>query len=303
MKDTATFNGIFPAVVTPFKANLDIDFEAFEVLIDRLFKANVHGIFVGGNMGEWYTQTLDERKDIANRAVICSQGRGKVFLHVGSARIEDAIALARYGEKIGVDALASLPPYYARFRERDILGYYDKLARSTRLSVLIYYHPVLTGFQLTQAAAEKIFSLPNVTGMKFTDYDLLTLTSMIEFQDRRLHVLNGHDQVLFSSLLLGAAGGIGSFYNIIPDAFVDLYGFVKKGNIDEARSLQQQINKFIMMAKAYALIPALKHILHVAGCGTGAFRTSIEPLTRQEKMQLEHDLKESTFFSKPGSGN
>ena len=126
---------------------------------------------------------------------------------------------------------------------------------------------------------------------------------MIEFQDRRLHVLNGHDQVLFSSLLLGASGGIGSFYNIIPEAFVDLYEFVKKGNIDEARSLQQQINKFIMIAKAYALIPALKHILHVAGCGTGAFRTSIEPLTQHEKMQLETDLKESIFFSKRGSGN
>src|SRR5690606_37900283 len=118
-EQTAKFNGVFPAIVTPFKANLEIDFNAFSELIGRLLRNQVRGIFVGGNMGEWYTQTLQERKDVANLAVESCKGRGKVILHVGSTRIEDALDLAIHGERIGVDAVASLPPYHMRFADRD----------------------------------------------------------------------------------------------------------------------------------------------------------------------------------------
>ena len=290
------FKGIFPAIITPFKANSDIDPETFEHLAARLYKAKVQGLFVGGNMGEWYTQTLQERKHIAECAVACSRGLGRTILHVGCTRIEDAMELAAFGEKIGVDAIASLSPYSARLPEKDIVYYYRELARSTGLPVFVYYHPVLTGFHLTKGAVESIFSELNIAGIKYTDYDLLTLTNLIGFQERRLHVFNGQDQVLFPALLLGASGGIGSFYNIIPRAFVSLYQYNQEGNMAAARKLQDQINEFIQMVKAYPLIPALKYILHVNGTGTSVFRATMVALTENEKRRLEHDLSNSEFF-------
>src|SRR5688500_5064289 len=212
-------------------------------------------------MGEWFTQTIEERKSVAEYAVKLSKGRGKVILHVGSSTVEDAIELSRYAEKIGADAIGSLPPYYARLSEKDIVAYYRKIAASTSLPMFLYYHPALTGYQIGAATFEMLHDTPNIAGVKFTDYDLLTLFNLISFGDRKLNIMNGHDQVLSSSLSLGAAGGIGSFYNVIPGAFVDVYKLNKEGKIDESNKLQQEINQFIQTVKKFPLIPAFKFIL------------------------------------------
>jgi N-acetylneuraminate lyase len=297
LEQPENFKGIFPAVVTPFKADSKLDVKTFEQLSARLYRANVAGLFVGGNMGEWYTLTLQERKALAESSVASSAGRGRTILHVGCARMEDSIELAKFGEQIGVDAIASLPPYTSRLAEKDIVYYYRQIARTTQLPVFIYYHPVLTGFHLTKSAMESIFSEPNITGVKYTDYDLLTLTNLLGFRDKRLQIFNGHDQVLFPALSLGASGGIGSFYNVIPRAFVSLYQRKSEGNIVPALKLQEQINEFIQMVKKYPLIPALKYILHLTDCGTPVFRATIVPLNESEKRSLEHDITNSEFFN------
>lgn len=297
MEYSKKFSGIFPAVVTPFTGSSEIDFKAFEKLAGHLYNSNVQGLFVGGNMGEWYTQTLEERKRVADLALKISKGVGKVILHAGSTRLEDAIELARYGEKIGVDAIASLPPYHARLTEADVVSYYRQLAQATQLPFFIYHHPGLTGYQMNSITLEMMESLPNMAGIKYTDYDLLNYANLIEFKNRGLCIMNGHDQVLFPGLSMGASGGIGSFYNVIPKAFTRLYGYTREGNMDAARQLQQQINQFIQVVKKYSLIPALKYILHLNDIGTGNFRVSIVPLSPNDKKQLEHALDENSFYN------
>ena len=291
------FTGIYPAIVTPFDENLNLDLEGFEKLVDRLYLAGVQGFFVGGNIGEWYTQTIEERKKVVTDAVKLSKGRGKVIFHVGCTRISEAVELAHYGEKIGVDALGSLPPYQTQLTEEETIQYFKTLAQATDLPLLIYYHPVLTRCELSERYFEIMESIPAFAGVKYTDYDLLNLINLIEFQDRRLSILNGHDQVLFPSLKLGVAGGIGSFYNIIPRAFVRLYKQVMEGHEDNARLQQQEINHFIRLIKKYRLIPALKFILQLNNIGTRTFRAPMLPLTEIDRNCLERELNENEFYN------
>ena len=298
MNNSDNFTGIFPAVVTPFSPGSSPDTRGLEKLTDHLYKNDVNGIFVGGNMGEWFTQTLEERKNIAERAVKLSAGRGKVILQVGSARFEDAIALVKYGEKIEVDAIGSLPPYNARFSEKEIVSYYRKLAAATRLPVFLYYHPALTGFQIGQDTIKMLETVPNIAGIKFTDYDLLTLFKLINLENKKLSVMIGHDQVLNPGLSIGASGGIGSFYNIIPKAFVTVYQLIKDGNLNEANSLQTEINKFIQFVKKFPLIPVFKYILKMNNIIYENFRLSNMPLTENDKVQLEKMLGENIFYNK-----
>lgn len=296
MKYSNAFSGIYPAVLTPFKANLDIDFKAFEKLVEHLYASGAAGIFVGGNMGEWYTQTLEERKQVAELAVKLSKGLGKVILHVGNFRTQDAIDLARFGEKIGVDGIASLPPYYARLQERDVVYYYRQVAEATSLPFFLYHFPMLTGYQIGKETMEMMATLPNMAGVKFTDHELLNLTNLIEFENKGLCVMNGQDQVLFPSLSMGASGGIGSFYNIIPRAFVSLYQDTRNGNMEAARQLQQEIKLFVTTVKQFPLIPAFKHILQLNGIGSGHYRIAVVPLSDNVKDKLEHYLNESDFY-------
>jgi N-acetylneuraminate lyase len=298
MENLKIIKGIFPALVTPFKTDGRLDYETFETLIDRIYNAGVHGLFVGGNMGEWYTQTLEERKRIAEEAVIHSKGRGEVILHVGCTRMEDAVELAKFGEKLDVRAIASLPPYHVRLSEKDLISYYRNLSEVTSLPLFIYYHPALTGYQLSPGLFQMVESTPNIAGIKYTDYDLLNLTNLIELREKGLSIMDGHDQILFPSLLLGASGGIGSFYNIIPKAFVKLYKSMIEGDMDFARDLQKQINEFIGVIKRSALIPSFKYILHLNGIGSEYFRVSMQSLSEDEKSTLRKYITENSFFNK-----
>jgi N-acetylneuraminate lyase len=298
MKNSKQFQGIYPAMLTPFNSDSILDLRAMEKLVGHLYENGVDGLFVGGNMGEWFSQTIEERKSVAEHAVELSKGRGKVILHVGSSRFEDAIELAQYAAEIGADAIGSLPPYYARLSEKDIVQYYTKLSQSTSLPVFLYYHPALTGYQIGAATFEMLENVSNIAGLKFTDYDLLTLFNLINFSNKRLNIMNGHDQVLSSSLAIGATGGIGSFYNVVPSAFVSVYQLLKEGNVDEANKLQQEINRFIQVVKKFPLIPAFKFILQLNDIISENYRVSIAPLSQSDKNQLERDLDENIFYNK-----
>jgi N-acetylneuraminate lyase len=296
MENSRKIEGIFPAVLTPFKEDGKIDFQTFESLVDRLYRAGVHGLFVGGNMGEWYTQTVEERKSLAAQAMALSNGRGRVILHVGCTRMEDTLELAKFGENLGVSAIASLPPYHVRLSEKDLVLYYRRLAEASPLPLFIYYHPALTGYHLSPGLYEMIESIPNIAGVKYTDYDLLNLVNLIQLKNTDLGIMNGHDQILFPSLLLGASGGIGSFYNIIPQAFVKIYNTIIEGDMEHARELQQKVNQFIGVIKRSALIPSFKYILQVSGIGTEYFRVTLQPLSIDEKDKLKKYIREDRFF-------
>jgi N-acetylneuraminate lyase len=298
MDDIKKITGIFPAIVTPFTSQGELDKKVFEQLVGLLYDSGVHGLFVGGNMGEWYTQTVEERKELASRAVLLSKNKGRVIVHVGSTRMEDAIVLARYAEKTGADAIATLPPYHARLTEKDVAYYYTRLAQSVSLPVFLYHHPQLTGYQMGAVTMDAIQSSPNIAGIKYTDYDLLNLANLIDFSKNRLCIMNGHDQVLLPGLTTGASGGIGSFYNVIPRAFVALYDHVEKGEKEAAHQLQSGINEFIQIVKKHALVPALKYILQLNDIGTGNFRVSIVPLSDAEGKKLGTELDGSAFYKK-----
>jgi N-acetylneuraminate lyase len=296
MENLKKFSGIFPAMITPFDGHSCLDVKAIEKLVNHFYDNQVHGIFVGGNMGEWYTQSLEERKFVAEWTLKTSEGRGKLIFHVGSNTLEDTIRLAKFGEQLGVDAIACLPPYCSRLTETDTVSYFNKLASVTNLPLFIYYHPILTGYQIGNASLDMIESQPNIAGLKFTDYDLLTLSNMLEIRNKSLSIMNGHDQVLFSSLKIGACGGIGSFYNVIPKAFVAVFNFMKDGNTAEAGKLQQQINQFIQQIKKFPLIPSFKYILQLNQIASENFRVSLVALSQSDKIQLERVLTESSFY-------
>jgi N-acetylneuraminate lyase len=224
---------------------------------------------------------------VARAAVKHSGGKGRVILHAGCLRESDAVDLARYGESIGVDAISSLPPYVARWSGTEVVEYYARLSSATRLPCFVYYFPALTGNASGDAFFDAIRKLPGVSGVKFTDMNLYELGNLA---GGTWTVLNGHDQVLYPALTMGANGGIGSFYNVLPEEFVTLFRAWRAGDFACARAAQERINRVIRVVKQFRLLPALKFIAGLQGVNLGVCRKPTLALSGEEQNRLRAAL-------------
>lgn len=276
--------GIIPAVLTPFSTNGAIDLERFYAHVDRLYKAGVDGIYVGGNAGEWYAMSIEERKTLAAAGVDASRGRGLTIVHVGAARIEDSIELARHAEKLEADAISSLPPYTQSWTMSEVRYWFEQLADATTLPFLIYYFPKLTGGAIGESFFEAMRPVHRIAGYKFTDLNLFDLGLLLQ---NSYTVLNGHDPNLSAALRMGVNGGIGSFYNIAPDLVVAILRAHAAGDGATAERLQTQLNRMIHIVRSYRLIPALKYLCGLQGFNQGVMRAPMLPLALDEQKRLE----------------
>jgi N-acetylneuraminate lyase len=283
--------GIFPALLTPLARDERVSAGAMERLLERIYAAEVDGVYVCGQTGEGLLLATEERRRAAEIAIRNSP-RGKiVIIHVGAARTTRAIELARHAQHAGAHAISSLPPPGALSFE-EVKSYYEAIAGAVDIPVLVYYFPE---FSTSIKSLDQIFelcSIPNVVGLKFTDFDLYRM-SWIARSGRV--IFNGRDEVLAAGLLMGASGGIGSFYNVAPELFVDVWRHAQAGRYDRAREAQDRLNDLIRIVLSYPMIPALKTMLSWSGIDCGPAIAPRRQLSVEESRRLRLDLERASF--------
>ena len=282
-----TLGGILPAVVTPFDANGRFAVKPFEQLLARVYAAGVHGIYVSGTTGEGPLQSAAERKAVIDAAVANSPAGKHVMVHVGASAPTEALDLAAYAARAGAHSISSLPPLGGSFGFDEIRDYYHALGAESALPLIVYYFPQIAPALSTRAQLTTICELPNVAGFKFTNFDLFTLSCV-----RRpgLAAFNGHDEVLAAGLLMGADGGIGSFYNLVPELFVRIYELARAGQWEQTRPVQESVNALIALTLRFPLFPAIKQILEWSGLPCGACLPPRPRLTPPQQSDLRAGL-------------
>lgn len=289
--------GIYPALLTPFAADGSVDLSAYGRLIESVLQAGADGVYVGGNIGEWFLLTLEERRELARTAIAVCRGRGRVIVHAGCTRTSDAVLLAGAAEEDGANAVSSLPPYITRWTEGEVLRYLETVSSATSLPFLLYYFPALAVTGAGPGFLNAVRKLPNVAGAKFTDTGLADLVTLAETAGPEFSVLNGHDPMLVPALSLGAAGGIGAFYNLMPERFVAAYRACRSGDLAAATAIQLDINRIIRAVRAFRLVPALKFACSLRGIALGCARGPTLDLTAQECAQLETALRQNGLLA------
>jgi N-acetylneuraminate lyase len=282
-------HGIIPAIVTPVDDRSRFHSVAFERLVKRLYEARVDGLYVCGQTGEGLQQPLSQRQEIAEAAVQLSPPGKSVIIHVGAPSTEEAVALACHASKIGAHAISSLPPL-GSYSFEEIRSFYQALASAAGVPLLIYYFPSLAPAIRTIDHILELCRIPNVAGLKFTDSDLFRLWAV---RQTGAVVFNGSDEMLAAGLLMGANGGIGSIYNVIPEHFVTLYEHTAVGHWEEARKEQGRINKFIQAILQFPVNAAVKAILKWSGIDCGTCILPRRPLTPVEERQLRRQLEQT----------
>lgn len=281
----AFLRGIFPALVTPLHRDGSVNLQSFERLLERVYLAGAHGVYVCGSTGEGLRMNMDARQLVTESAVRNSPAGKQVIVHVGAPSLEDTLNLARHASALSVSAVSSLP--LANMPAEGLAGFYRAIAAAASVPVVAYYFPGFTGYSLSFEQLAEICEIPGVSGVKFTDYDLYALSLL---SDRGVKILNGRDEILLAGLLMGAAGGIGSIYNLIPGRFVELFRLASQGEWEKARKLQLHVTRFITVLLSFPLLPAIKQALAWGGIECGRTLGSPSELTEDQKARLRTEL-------------
>lgn len=281
--------GIFTALVTPFSNNGKINENALQDLVRMNIKKGVSGFYVGGSTGEAFLLTLEERKVILEVVAAECKGKCPVIAHIGCISTDQAIELGKHAEKVGVDAVSSVPPFYYKFSWQEIKRYYNDIMDNVEVPMIVYNFPAFSGVDLASDNFREMFEDERIIGVKHTSMDLYQLNRLKQLS-QRLIVFNGHDEVFLAGLCMGADGAIGSTYNFMADKFIKIYHLFQEGKMEEAKALQTRVNEVIKVLIQVGVYQGIKYILSLQGIECGQCRKPFKALTEVEKEVIRNAL-------------
>lgn len=250
---TDSLRGTFPAFLTPLSSNGEIDDVIAVRYLTALCAAGVDGVYLGGSTGEGMLLGTRRRMHLLETLMEALPQGKKMLVHVGTGEIESTLVLSAHAAAVGAHAVSSLPP---QGDSRIVYSFYERLAKESALPLILYYFPQLSPDAFpTESDLFKVCDLPNVFGVKFTDYNLFLLQRLVE---RGLTVYNGRDEVYGAGLLMGASGGIGSTFGVLPHEAVAIARAAKNQDWEAVKQSQLRLNIALQTWLQYPYLAALK---------------------------------------------
>lgn len=227
------FKGVYPPVVTLFEKDGSFDMEANKKQADFLIDKGVNGLAYLGTSGEFGVLTLSEKKEFISTMTAYVNSRVKVIAGVGSTSLSEAMELIRCSEDAGADGVLLVNPYFSVYDGRMVEAYYDEVLDNTKLPVILYNFPSLTGFDFTYEIVERLARKhENLMGIKDTTPDIRHLKNMAEIKKIKpdFSVFCAYEEQALDALQGGAAGFINATANFAPEFTVGLYQAYMQGN-------------------------------------------------------------------------
>lgn len=279
------FNGIFPALLTPFDENDRINAASIEKLIDLNLKKGVKGFYVDGSSGEAFLLSFEERCEILRIASECARGKCTLIAQIGCISTKQAIQLAEYAEKLGYDAVSSVAPFYFKFSCEEVKKYYFDIVNAVSLPMIIYNIPSFSGVSLSLENMSEFLSDERFIGVKHTSPDYFALRQFKQaFPDKT--VFNGFDETFLAGLSMGADGAIGSTYNFMAEKFIKIYELFKQNDIAAAMKIQNEADVIISALCKVGVMNGAKAVLEEMGIPMGAARAPFMPLSKEAKKEF-----------------
>ena len=254
MPQSALFTGIIPPVSTIFTADGQLDKPGTAALIDDLIKAGVDGLFFLGSGGEFSQLGAEERKAIARFAIDHVDRRVPVLIGTGGTNARETIELSQHAQQAGADGIVVINPYYWKVAPRNLDDYYQQIARSITLPVILYNFPDLTGQDLTPETVTRLaLQNENIVGIKDTIDSvghLRTMINTVKSVRPSFSVFCGYDDHLLNTMLLGGDGAITASANFAPELSVGIYRAWREGDLATAATLNK---KLLQLPAIYAL--------------------------------------------------
>lgn len=289
MFDKSKFEGIFPALLTPFGADGGVNTNALRALVEHNLEKGVKGFYVNGSTAEVFLLSGEERRLVYKTVADAARGKATLIAQVGAISTAEAIGYAQYAKELGYDAISAVAPFYYKFSFAQIKKHYYDIVNATDMPMIIYNIPTFTGVSLTVDQVAEFFCDDRFIGMKHTATDFFALE---QFKTRfpEKVIFNGFDEMMLSGLAMGADGGIGSTYNFMAEKYIEMQRLFRMNRIDEAREIQKECNRIITVLCKVGVMEGEKEVLTQLGIDMGPCRPPFSKLSDAQKALVRNEI-------------
>ena len=287
------WKGIMPAVTTKFLDNDKLDLETFKINIEEQLSAGVHGIVLGGSLGESSTLDESEKKTLLNQTVEIVSGRIPVIMNIAASSTKKAIESAILAERNGASGLMILPPMKYKADNRETLEFFKKIATKTSLEIMIYNNPVDYGIEVTLSMFEELMSIKNIVAVKESTRNISNITKMKAKFGDRYKILAGVDTLALESLMMGADGWVAGLVCAFPKETVAIYELYKAGRTKEAIEIYRWFLPLLELDTTSKLVQNIKLAEVATGIGTEKVREPRLPLIGEERKNVIEIIEKS----------
>ncbi len=295
MFDITKYQGVFPAFYACYEDDGTVSTTRTKALARYLKNKGVKGLYVGGSSGECIYQSVEERKLILESVMEEVGGEMTIIAHVACNNTADSQILAAHAESLGVDAIAAIPPIYFHLPPYGIAEYWNDIsAAAPNTDFIIYNIPQLAGVSLTQDLLQEMRKNPRVIGVKNSSMPTQDIEIWEEVGGPEFVVMNGPDEQFVSGLAMGATGGIGGTYAVMPELFLKIYELYQNGDVKRAAEVQHKACHVIYtMCGAHGnLYAVMKEILKRRGVNVGTVRKPLPALTESDLTVVESAMEQ-----------
>ncbi|MGB7393635.1 MAG: dihydrodipicolinate synthase family protein [Pricia sp.] len=287
------WQGVMPAVTTKFTDKDTLDLEMFGKNIKAQVEAGVHGIVLGGSLGEASTLTSEEKVELIKETVQLVEGKIPVVMTIAEQATKVAIAEAEKAQKSGADALMILPPMRYKSTDHETVEYFKEIAKSTDLPVMIYNNPVDYKIEVTPEMFEELLTLDNIQAVKESTRDIINIGRLHNRFGNRLKVLCGVDPLALESLLIGADGWVAGLVCAFPAETVAIYELAKAGRAKEATEIYRWFLPLLELDISPQLVQNIKMAEVATGIGTENVRKPRLKLHGEERKRVQKVIDDS----------
>jgi len=286
-------SGVNPALVTPFTKTEDVDETAFRDLIRHILP-HVDGLVPCGTTGEFPYLSVDEQKRLVEIAVQEAGGK-PVIAGTGAASTPQAIELAHNAREVGASACLVVTPYFLHPSPKGVYQHFYDIAMAVDLPIILYNIPQVVDAVLPRRVVEDLADIPNVVGLKDSSGDLTYTMEILEYAGDRINVLVGHDEVVLPALAGGVSGMILASAQVYPEVWQAVLAAVRRGDLDEARRLQRQVQKLSRIFCRHGGGVAVKAALNLMGVVAGRPRRPLKgvggALLHEDRAEIQLELE------------
>ena len=281
----AIFKGSGVAIATPFKADLSVDYDAFDALIEYQIKNGTDAIIVCGTTGESATLSEEEHSAVIKHCIEKVAKRVPVIAGTGSNATHTAVMLSQEAEKDGADALLLVTPYYNKATQNGLYEHYKKVAESVKLPIILYNVPSRTGTNIQpETVARLCKEIDNIVAIKDAVGDLSQTAKMMHLCDGHIDLYSGNDDQILPLMSLGGLGVISVLANVAPRQTHDICQAFFDG--DTARAARLQLEAIPLCNALFCEVNPIPVKMGISYLGFGECHMRL-PLTNLEPAHCE----------------
>lgn len=289
----AIFTGAGVAIVTPFKANGEVNYEKFAELIEDQISGGTDAIIVCGTTGESSTLTHEEHLDVIKFCAQQVAGRIPVVAGTGSNCTETAVYLSTEAEKFGVDGLLLVTPYYNKATQNGLYAHFKKIADSVKLPCILYNVPSRTGCNIAPETAVRLCTdVENIVGIKEASGNIGQVVKLMSLANGKVDLYSGNDDQIVPLLALGGKGVISVLSNVAPRQTHDICAKYFAGDV--AGSCAEQLRAIPLYDALFCEVNPIpvKMALNLMGKEVGSLRSPLTDMEEANTAKLKKAMEE-----------